>query len=128
MNERETAPLRDYDKDPIIDMLIKRATGALTLLSLNAPPDPSLKFEMMKGLRRALERATGMNFADYDLSNVPVVAGSTEADQRLYAAAPDLLLVARRLLKEDDGGHGDFTIGLIEDAAAAVAKATTGES
>lgn len=39
----------------------------------------------------------------------------------LIAAAPDLLDLARRLLQED--ADGDFTIGLIEDARAALAKA-----
>lgn len=41
---------------------------------------------------------------------------------RLFAAAPDLLDVVERLLRED--ADGEYTIGLIEDARAAIAKAT----
>lgn len=44
-----------------------------------------------------------------------------DANKRLIAAAPDLLDVVIRLLRED--ADGEFTIGLIEDARAAIAKA-----
>ena len=50
---------------------------------------------------------------------------SFPSDQRdtaaLISAAPDLLAVVERLLAEDADGH--LTIGLIEDALAAQAKA-----
>lgn len=49
-----------------------------------------------------------------------------EANAALIAAAPDLLEVVCRLLREDAAGH--YTIGLIEDAQAAVAKARGGEA
>lgn len=41
----------------------------------------------------------------------------------LIVAAPELLEVVKRLLKEDDGVGRELTVGLFEDAVAAVAKA-----
>ena len=52
-----------------------------------------------------------------------VRVGNEEANAALIAAAPDLFLAVERLLREDDGGHGDLTMGLIEDAQAAIKKA-----
>ena len=46
------------------------------------------------------------------------------ANTHLIAAAPELLEALKRLIREDDGGNGELTVGLFEDAAAAIAKAT----
>ncbi|MBI3524656.1 MAG: hypothetical protein HY066_09020 [Betaproteobacteria bacterium] len=43
------------------------------------------------------------------------------ANELLIAAAPDLVEVVQRLLREDS--DGEYTIGLIEDARDAIAKA-----
>lgn len=65
-----------------------------------------------------LQIADCRNVWEYRLSPQECVANAS-----LISAAPDLFEVAERLLKELDGGHGDLTVGLMEDAVAAIAKA-----
>jgi hypothetical protein len=77
-------------------------------------PGPWFYDDTMKG-------RVNINSQSAAVASIPYIDAEAVANARLIAAAPDLLDALRRLMREE--ADGEFTIGLIEDARAAIAKA-----